>query len=74
MKRTFQLEDLDCANCAAKIEQSLKRLDGVTGAEVNFFSQKMVLEAPKERFDDIAKTAVKLIQKIEPDITVKRMA
>ena len=73
MKKTFKLLDLDCAHCAAKIEGAVKKISGVTNVEVNFLSQKMVLEAADERFQEIAEEAVKLIKKIEPDETVKKI-
>ncbi|MDR3891413.1 MAG: cation transporter, partial [Blautia sp.] len=65
--------DLDCAHCAAKIEDSVRKIEGVAGAEVNFLNQKMVLEADQERFQEIAEKAVTLIRKIEPDVTVKKI-
>lgn len=71
MKKTIKLIDLDCANCAAKIETAVKKIDGVTSANVSFMSQKMVLEADDQRFDAVAAEAVKLIKKIEPDVTVR---
>lgn len=73
MKKTFRLVDLDCANCAAKIESGVKKLDGVIDANVNFLSQKMVLEAEEGHFNEIAERVIKLIKKIEPDVTVKKM-
>ena len=41
--------------------------------EVNFLSQKMVLEAANERFQEIAEEAVKLIKKIDPAVTVLKI-
>lgn len=73
MKKTFKLLDLDCAHCAAKIEDSVRKIEGVTSVEVNFLNQKMVLEADQERFQEIAEKAVTLIRKIEPDVTVKKI-
>ena len=73
MKKTFKLSDLDCAHCAAKIEGDVKKISGVTNVEVNFLSQKMVLEAADDRFQEIVDEAVKLIKKIEPDVTVKKI-
>ena len=70
MKKAFKLEDLDCANCAAKMEAAIKKLDGVKSASVNYFTQKMILEADDERFDEILKQAVKCISKVEPDCRV----
>ncbi len=70
MKKTFKLEDLDCANCAAKIEAAIKKLDGVKDATVSFMTQKMTIEAEDERFDEVVKAAVKCIAKVEPDCRV----
>ena len=70
MKKTFKLEDLDCANCAAKMENAIKKLDGVKDATVSFMTQKMTLEAEDERFDEVVKAAVKCIAKVEPDCRV----
>ena len=71
MKKTIKLMDLDCAHCAAKIENTVKKLDGVQEASVNFMGQKMTLEADEQYFDQILAEAVKVIKKIEPDVTVK---
>ena len=71
MKKIIKLQDLDCANCAAKIENAVKKLEGVTGVKVNFLSQKMELEAYDDRFDSVLSEAIKVIKKIEPDVTVK---
>lgn len=70
MKKTFKLIDLDCANCAAKMEDAVKKIDGVTNASVSFMSQKMTIEADDARFDDIVKEAVKVCKKVEPDCEI----
>lgn len=70
MKKTFKLIDLDCANCAAKMEDAIKKIDGVTNVSVSFMSQKMTLEADDARFDDIVKEAVKVCKKVEPDCEI----
>ncbi len=70
MKKTFKLEDLDCANCAAKMENAIKKLDGVTDASVSFILQKMTIEAADDRFDQIMKDVIKTIKKVEPDCRV----
>ena len=72
MKKTFKLEDLDCANCAAKMEAAIKKLDGVKDATVSFMTQKMTIEAEDERFDEVVKAAVKCIAKVEPDCRVRK--
>ena len=70
MKKTFKMIDLDCANCAAKMENAIKKIDGVTNASVSFMTQKMTIEADDARFDDIVKEAVKVCKKVEPDCQV----
>ena len=57
MKKTFKLIDLDCANCAAKMEAAIKKLDGVNDASVSFLSQKMTIDAEDDKFDEIVKQA-----------------
>ncbi|MEM5780195.1 MAG: cation transporter [Lawsonibacter sp.] len=70
MKKTFKLIDLDCANCAAKMEQAVKKIDGVTAATVSFMTQKMTIEGEDARFDAIVKEAVKVCRKVEPDCEI----
>ena len=70
MKKTFKLIDLDCANCAAKMENAIKKIDGVTAATVSFMTQKMTVEADDARFDDIMKQVVKTCKKVEPDCEI----
>lgn len=71
MKKRFELENLDCAHCAAKIEDAIGKLDGVNSATVNFMAQKLVLDADDERFDEILAKAKKVTKKIEPDCVIK---
>lgn len=70
MKKTFKMIDLDCANCAAKMEDAIKKIDGVTNASVNFMTQKMTIEADDAQFDNIVKEAVKVCKKVEPDCEI----
>ena len=72
MKKSFKLEDLDCANCAQKMEDGIKKIDGVQDASVSFLMQKTTVTAPDERFDDIMKEVVKTCRRIEPDCKIKR--
>lgn len=53
MKKMYMLEDLDCANCAAKMEEAISKIDGVTYARVSYLAQKLTLEADDARYDDI---------------------
>ena len=70
MKKTFKLIDLDCANCAAKMEAAIKKLPGVADASVSFMTQKITIDADDARFDDIMKQAVKICKKVEPDCEI----
>ena len=70
MKKVFKLVDLDCANCAAKMERAISQIDGVQKATVSFMAQKLTLEADDARFDEIVKEAVKCVKKVEPDCEV----
>lgn len=70
MKKTYKMIDLDCANCAAKMEAAIKKLDGVTDAAVSFMTQKITIEADDARFDAIVKEAVKICKKVEPDCEI----
>ncbi len=71
MKKSFVLEDLDCANCARKMEEAIAKIDGVASVNVSFISQKMTIEADDTVFDDIMKKVVKTIKKVEPYCKVK---
>ncbi len=70
MKKTFELEDLDCANCAAKMEAAIKKIDGVHDATVSYVAQKLVLDADDDRFDQILKEVVKVCKRVESDCTI----
>ena len=69
MKKKFKLEDLDCANCAAKMEDAIKKIEGVNDATVSFMTQKMTIET-NQNIDEVMKKVVKLLEKLEPDCTI----
>ncbi|MEF9878723.1 MAG: cation transporter [Clostridia bacterium] len=70
MKKVFKLKDLDCANCAAKMEAAIQKINGVTACTVNFMTQKMSLEAADESFEQVLHEAKAVIKKVEPDCTL----
>ena len=70
MKKKFKLTDLDCANCAAKMEAAIKKIDGVNDASVSFMTQKLTIEADDERFDEIMKEVAAVCKKVEPDCII----
>jgi len=65
MKKKFKVIDVDCANCAAKMEEAIKKIDGVNDASLNFLTQKLILDAEDERFDEIVKQADACMRKID---------
>ena len=70
MKRTFILEDLDCAHCAKKIEEAVAKMDGVSNCTVTFLTQKLVYEVEDDKNDATEKEMRKLVKSLEPDVTV----
>ena len=70
MKKKFKLMDLDCANCAAKMEDAIKKIDGVNDATVSFMMQKMTIDADDARFEEIMKEVVEVCKKVEPDCII----
>lgn len=70
MKKKFKLQDLDCANCAAKMEEAIKKIPGVIDASVNFMMQKLTIEAEDERFDEIMQETKRVCSKVEPDCVI----
>ncbi len=71
VRKTFELEDLDCAGCALKMENAIKEISGVSFAAVSYLAQKMTIEAEQDSFDGIMKQVVKICKKIEPDCGIK---
>ncbi|WP_297211704.1 cation transporter [uncultured Flavonifractor sp.] len=70
MKKRFKLHNLDCANCAAKMEAAIQKLDGVNAASVSFLTQRLTLDADDARFEEILRQAAAICKKVEPDCTV----
>lgn len=70
MKKVYKLEKLDCANCAAKIEAAIKKIEGVANASVSFMTQKLVIETEPEILDKVMAEVKKTMNKIEPDCEI----
>ena len=70
MKKVFKIE-VDCAVCAQKCEDAIKKIEGVTSCQINFITQKMTLEADDASFDKVLKQAEKAAKKIEPDFEIE---
>ena len=73
MKKTFLLEDLDCAHCAAKIEADVKALEGVKSAALVFLTQKLNLDIEDGKEAEVAKAVKTIVKKYEPDVEVKAL-
>lgn len=70
MKKIIKLEDLDCANCAAKLERAVAEIDGVQKVTVSFMAQKMILEAADDKMDEVLGKLIKVAKKAVPECTV----
>ena len=72
MRKSFKLDEIDCANCALKLEDAIRKVDGVDDVKVNFLTQKLTLSASDERFDEVLDRVIALVAKVEPDCEVVR--
>ena len=70
MKQRYQMKDLDCAHCAAKMEDAIGKIDGVQKVSVNFLTQRLTLEAEEDRFDTILQEAAAICRKVDPDCRI----
>ena len=71
MKKKYKC-DVDCANCAAKMEDAVKKIEGVKNVQINFMTQKFMLEADEEVFDDVLEKCVKTMKKVDSDVEIYR--
>lgn len=72
MKKTFKLLDLDCAHCAQKMEDAIKKIDGVQSVTVSFLTQKLTIQADDSCFEQVFEQAVQACKKLEPDCEIIR--
>ena len=70
MKKTYALDELDCANCGLKMEEAVRKIEGVKNVNISFMTQKITLEADDTDFDRVLKEAVKACKKVEPDCRI----
>ena len=71
MKKTYALDEIDCANCASKLENAISKIDGVYFASINFFAQKLTVDIDDERFDDVMKNVLKTAKRLEPGCKIE---
>lgn len=70
MKKTYKIE-VDCANCANKMEDAASRTEGVKSAAVNFMLQKMVVEFEEgQQPDAVMPSVLKNCKKVESDCEI----
>lgn len=72
MKKVFKLEDLDCAVCAAKMEEAIAKIAGVNAVSVSYMAQRLSIDAEESRFDEIMDEVVKKCKRVEPDCRIVR--
>lgn len=72
MKKVFKLQELDCANCAAKMENAINKIEGVESATVSFMTSKLTIKADDEKFDEIMNEVQRVCKKVEPDCVIVR--
>ena len=73
MKKNLKLIGLDCANCAAQIENAIQKIEGVKNASVSFMTGKLMLECEDNSKDEILKKVKKVVKREEPDVEVKEL-
>lgn len=69
MKKVFKLEGLNCAHCAAKIEEKVGKLEGVKSVAINFMTTKMTLESDAN-MEEVVEKVKKLVNEVEPDVNM----
>ncbi|MDO5303498.1 MAG: cation transporter [Clostridia bacterium] len=72
MKKTFKMENLDCANCAAKMETAIKKIDGVNDCSISFMTQKISIDAEDDKFDEVLTAAQKAVTKVDRGTLIKK--
>ena len=70
MKKVYRMKDLDCANCAAKMEHAIQKIDGVLSAEVSFMAQRLTLEVEEDKLSEILEQVKRCVARVEPDCKV----
>ena len=73
MKSTFKIKGIDCANCAAQLENAINKVEGVQNASISFMAERMVIEYDEQNKDEIMKKIKKVIKKEEPDAMLEEI-
>ena len=70
MKKIYRMQNLDCANCAAKMERSIQKIKGVSDAQVSFMAQRLTLEAEESLLPEILEQVKRCVAKVDPNCKV----
>ena len=73
MKKAFILKGLDCANCAAKIERRIGKLDGVSSSMLSFMTTRLIIEGEDDKMPGIIESAKAIIKKLEPGVVMEQV-
>ena len=73
MKSTYKIKGIDCANCAAQLENAINKVEGVQNVSISFMTERMVIEYDEQNKDEIMKKIKKVIKKEEPDATLEEI-
>ncbi len=70
MKKSYKMKNVDCANCAAKMEREIKKLEGVENAVVSFMTQRLTIEAEEEKLEGILQQAAAICRRVDRDCEI----
>lgn len=73
MKNTFKIKGLDCANCAAQLENAIQKIEGIENTSISFMMERLVFECSKEKKEEMIKQVKKVIKKEEPDVKIEEI-
>ncbi len=73
MKNKFKINGLDCANCAAKLEEEIQKIEGVNEASISFMTERLVIECDENEKQEVMDKVNKVIKKEEPDVTIEEI-
>ena len=73
MEKEFKLIGLDCANCAAQLENAIQKIEGIESASISFMTGKLVVKCTENMSEDIIKKIKKMIKKEEPDVEIEEL-
>ena len=71
MKKIIRFSGLCCANCAAKLEVALNKIDGVNSAKLNFMAERIVFDINADNYENTVEKIKELFKKSEPDMEYK---